>query len=420
MRHENGSKDDRLLVFLRACNWLRISGRRGGSSEWTVRFWRCDIYGRLRKSAFEEVDGMAGKVKRIQLSGYKSIQNMDLALGDINVLIGANGAGKSNFLSALDLIRSIFDGKLQYAVAKSGGADTLLHYGVRTTDTMGISLKMIQADVIGQYDAKIEYAVDDELFFAYESAVLSKGSTIDHLFPSTVGKQEARIAKLNSAGGKWFTHSIGGWRFYQFDDTSSQAKIRFASNTDDNLFLRENGGNLAAFLYAIQHSHPSNYGRIVGTIRLTAPFFDDFVLSPNPLNPNKIQLRWKDVKGEIFGSHQLSDGTLRMIALATVLLQPQLPSLIMIDEPELGLHPFAIEVLADLLRAASRQTQIVVSTQSPSLVNQFSIEDLIVVEWRAGVSQFERKSKKDFETWLEDYTLGDLWEMNLLGGRPSR
>jgi predicted ATPase len=166
----------------------------------------------------------------------------------------------------------------------------------------------------------------------------------------------------------------------------------------------------------------SNYYRnIVETIRLVAPFFDDFVLRPSPLNPDKIRLEWREKGSDAyFNAHALSDGTLRFISLATLLLQPpdQLPTTILLDEPELGLHPYAINVLGGLLRSTALDTQIIVSTQSVTLVNQFDPEDLVIVERENGASIFRRPDETEIEGWLEGYSLGELWEKNVLGGRP--
>ncbi|WP_207636006.1 AAA family ATPase [Desulfofarcimen acetoxidans] len=161
------------------------------------------------------------------------------------------------------------------------------------------------------------------------------------------------------------------------------------------------------------------YRRIISTIRLMAPFFDDFELVPSKYNQNYILLNWKERGSHpdlIFGPHQLSDGTLRMMALVTLLLQPELPNLIIIDEPELGLHPYAITVLASLLRSASAKTQIIVSTQSVTLIDQLELDDLIVVDRKDNQSVFKRLASHEFEVWLEEYSLGELWEKNVLGG----
>ncbi|HEX3051727.1 MAG TPA: AAA family ATPase, partial [Aggregatilineaceae bacterium] len=211
------------------------------------------------------------------------------------------------------------------------------------------------------------------------------------------------------------------WKLYQFHDTSESARVKQTGEIGDNAFLRPDAGNLAAFLFMLQEAHPEDYSRIVKAIQMVAPFFDDFNLRPSPLNPNKIQLEWRE-KGsdDYFNASMLSDGTLRFMCMATLLLQPNLPSTILIDEPELGLHPYAITLLTGLLRSAAAQTQVIVATQSVPLVNQFTPEDIVVVDRLAGQSTFRRLEAAEIENWMDEYGLGDLWEKNVIGGRPQR
>ena len=174
------------------------------------------------------------------------------------------------------------------------------------------------------------------------------------------------------------------------------------------------------------------------TVQLVAPFFDDFFLEPLVLNEDTIRLEWRHrgpdsyyyrgADGKIhqgansyFDVTSLSDGLLRFIALATLFLQPKKlrPSVILLDEPELGLHPAAITILASLIKQVSAEAQVVVATQSPLFLDHFEPEDVLVADRVDGATQLERKNKKDLEHWLEDYSLGQLWEKNELGGRPA-
>jgi predicted ATPase len=121
-----------------------------------------------------------------------------------------------------------------------------------------------------------------------------------------------------------------------------------------------------------------------------------------------------------FGPHQLSDGTLRFTALATLLLLPMemLPGTIIIDEPELGLHPYAIKLLASLLADASERTQVLVATQSTALVDEVRPEDVIVANLEEGATSLQRLDRESLADWLKDYSLSQMWESNLFGGRP--
>ncbi len=188
---------------------------------------------------------------------------------------------------------------------------------------------------------------------------------------------------------------------------------------NDNQVLHPNGSNLAAFLFFLKEAHPKNYEDIRTAVQQVAPFFDDFVLRRNPLNKTTIQLEWREKGSDVpFLAHHLSDGSLRFMLLSTLLLQPNLPETIIIDEPELGLHPFAINFLASLIKSVSKEKQIICSTQSVTLVNQFDPEDLIIVDRKDGQTVFNRLESDQVEKWLADYSLGDLWEKNWIGGRP--
>ena len=214
--------------------------------------------------------------------------------------------------------------------------------------------------------------------------------------------------------------SLISWKVFHFHDTSETAGVKRYGALHDNRFLRPDASNLAAYLYFLKQKHEQTYQQIRKTVQLAISFFDDFALRPDRLNEDQIRLLWqqKDSDYEFLAS-QLSDGSIRFICLVTALLQPDPPSTMIIDEPELGLHPYAITLLGALMRSASQRTQLIVSTQSVPLLNEFAIEDLIVVERENGVSIFKRLEKSDFELWLEEYTVGELWEKNILGGRPA-
>jgi predicted ATPase len=198
--------------------------------------------------------------------------------------------------------------------------------------------------------------------------------------------------------------------------------MRKTAKVDDNRFLRPDGSNLPAFLYFLKLKHPEEYELIRDTIRRVAPFFDDFSLEPLLLNPSDLKLEWRHRNSaQYFDAAALSDGTLRFIALATLLMQPKKhrPSAILVDEPELGLHPYAIEILAAMIRQAAVDTQVIVSTQSSLLLDHFDPEDVLVAERNTGGTTLKRLDSNQLRDWLQDYSLGQLWEKNEIGGRPT-
>lgn len=351
-------------------------------------------------------------ISEISLKGYKSIRAIEgLQLRPINVLIGANGSGKSNFLGALKLLRSTAMGgsELSHLVARSGGADRLLHFGAKVTNSIFFLVSFI--DGTGDFSVGLTYGTDDELviWLSPSESEIPSDFVADRKVPPGILPFEFARSKANC------------WRFYHFHDAGATSPMKVMADLHDNRHLRTDGSNLAAFLFLLSKKHPNEYGQIRQTVRLAAPFFDDFVLQPSELNEEKILLEWRHRgSGAYFNASSLSDGSLRFIALATLLLQPEtlMPSVILLDEPELGLHPYAITLLASLLKQASQASQIVVATQSPLLLDHFEPEDVLVAERVEGATQLRRLDSGKLKVWLQDYSLGQLWEKNEFGGRP--
>ncbi|MDE1491953.1 AAA family ATPase [Xenorhabdus bovienii] len=354
-------------------------------------------------------------LSRIKISGYKSIAECDLPMGCLNVLIGANGAGKSNFISFFRLIAIVLDHRLQSFVSKMGGPDTLLHFSRKKTEYMSSELYF----GYNGYQFELEPTNDNRMMFRHESLF----GDIKGDYDIGSGHFESQVSKHHTDINDDALPAMIRWRVYHFHDTSDSARVKQTHRINDNDYLREDGANLAAFLYRLKKHHPQHYTRIIKTLQMVAPFFGDFYLRPTPDNADYIQLEWTEKEQDIpFKASELSDGTLHFILLATVLLQPEnyMPGSIIIDEPELGLHPYAINVLAGLIKNASNKHQIIISTQSVELVNQFDADDLIVVDKQQGASTFKRLNHEMLSEWLEDYSLGELWKKNLLGGRPQR
>jgi predicted ATPase len=353
-------------------------------------------------------------LESIEIEGFLSIRSATVALGALNVLIGANGSGKTNFVRAFEFLGRLLDQELGLFVGLNGGASALLHSG----DNQIRVVVNVRTD---RYEATLLPAANDELIFGTEViadyvAGYPRGFGIGH--------RESALYTYDEMGARHPVQTLlQGCRVFHFQDTSLDAPMKQFVPTADNLVLRNDGGNLAAVLLDLLNNRSkakqSAYLRIVGAVRQVAPFFRDFVLVPE--NNDRIRLRWRQAGSDaVFSAQQLSDGTLRFICLATLLLHPDLPGLVVLDEPELGLHPFAIVQLAGLLRQASARSQVLCATQSVTLVSQFELADVIVADRRGGASAFHRPDPEPLAQWLADYSLGELWEKNLLVGRTSR
>jgi len=358
------------------------------------------------------------QLSRIMINGFKSINECDLELRNINVLIGSNGAGKSNFISIFDMLQKILSSELALYVGKKGGAGTLFYNGKKVTDS--IVMEFYYGENV--YGFELEATESDGLIFREEHFESKK---------FLWGDSGHKESKFSDAIKDFFVGLVDAenWLFkpfsiYQFHDTSPSSRIKSAHNISNCAVLINDARNLAAFLYRLKHNFPKSYADILSAIKLVAPFFNDFVLEPKELNAEQIILQWMKVDcADILNATQLSDGTLRFICLATLLLQPieLQPSTIIIDEPELGLHPFAIAILAEMVQKASVNKQIILATQSVELLDNFDVDDVVVVDNDANGSKFKRLEREALTYWLEnEYSLGELWNKNVLGGRFSR
>jgi predicted ATPase len=351
----------------------------------------------------------------VTIKGYKSIHDLTkFELKNINVLIGPNGVGKSNFISFFKLLNALVEGNLGSYISKSGSPDALLYFGRKKTP-------LFQAELYfgnNGYKFSLEPTVDNRMMFSEEELWWNMRG----FDPLGSGHFETKIdCGIQPVIASHVIDALKKWRVYHFHDTSENSRMKQVGKISDNEYLRPDASNLAAFLYLIKEENSDTYTKIIKTVRLAFPAFGDFILRQQPENKTSIQLGWKE-KGsdELFLAHQLSDGTLRFICLATLLLQPDeyLPDTILIDEPELGLHPYAVKLLAGMLKSAADDRQVIVSTQSVELVDGFEADDIVVVNRRDEQSKLERLDLERLTPWLEDYSLGQLWKKNLLGGRP--
>lgn len=355
-------------------------------------------------------------MKQIQIQGYKSINNLLLKLTPINIIIGANGSGKSNFLSFFEFLKKIKDKNLRETVSTKGGTNKFLHKGDKVTEEIKARLFFPHTN---SYSFTIKKG-DDNFIFTHE------GLWYENIYynnPIEIAQfsEESKLQDANVPRAEYIRNYINGLKKYHFHDTGSSSPFNKETNIDnDGFFLYDDGKNLASFLYNIKIDNKITYNLIVKTIQSIAPFFLDFFLLPN--QQGYIKLRWLDKYNSIpYGANELSDGTIRFIALATLFLQPTLPETIIIDEPELGLHPFAISKLSGLIKSvALKGTQVIVATQSTDLISHFIPEDIITVDQVNGESKFERLNSKTLQPWLDDYTLDELWKRNIIStGHPN-
>lgn len=352
-------------------------------------------------------------LNRVIIKGYKSIQHVDLELKPINILIGSNGVGKTNFISFLKLINIIYEQRL-HNYTMQNNAEKLFHYGLKQTKELKGYLQFGD----NAYGVTLQARDDGSLFIAEENSYYRK-SCYSY---SITNRGESYIKDSDTFRDKWLRDYLQSYKIYHFHDTSKGAPLRSNSNINDNRFLKTDGSNLPAFLYMLQQKYPKALKRIEQTIRSVMPYFENFSLAPSVLNEELINLQWNDIESDskYFDANDFSDGSVRFIAIATLLLQPILPKVIIIDEPELGLHPTAIVKLSGMIKsAAARGCQIIISTQSVNLINNFEVDDIITVDRKGKQSSFNRLNNDTLKNWLEDYSLGELWTKSIINGQPT-
>jgi predicted ATPase len=358
-------------------------------------------------------------LSHIKIKGFKSIKELDLEMKSINVLIGANGSGKSNFVSVFGLLESIYYQRLQTYIAINGGAERFLHFGSKNTNEITLDLNF--TDKANGYSIKLLKNNEHDVLIESEIANFFKHNRV-----ITEKNAESNIQNpTNQEIIQYSREYLQQCKLYHFHDTSSTAKFKSSQDINANRFLSSFAENLAPFLYRLKNEFTYDYQNIVQAVQTVAPYFHDFDFS---INGENILLRWQhknDLSNLGFSAQVLSDGTARFICMATLFLQPKelLPATIVLDEPELGLHPDAITVLSEIIKAISNQgTQVVISTQSVTLANCFEPDDFIIVDYENGESKFKRFKENDYpelEKWLENYQMGTTWEENLIGGMPK-
>lgn len=353
----------------------------------------------------------------VAIKGYKSFKDFTVSLRDINLLIGANGAGKSNFLTVFELLSNAYEQKLRAYVATAGGVDKLLYHGRKATDRIAITISEGQ----GYYHLSLMES-DGSLIVEHELLGHHTPGGQESQTDIALYKEEPRLKEYNGTGSAAYIKDyISQIRKFHFHDTGRKSPFTADSHVrNDAYMMYEHGENLASILYRIREGHPTHYRRIIRVIQSVAPYFSDFYL--HPTGADTLRLQWQDkFSNMVYGPSDLSDGTIRFIAMTVLFMQPSPPKVIIIDEPELGLHPFAIAKLASLIRTAAKNgSQIIAATQSADLISHFEPQDIITVDQGAEGSSMRRLAQEELAHWLGDYTLGELWKQNIInGGQPA-
>lgn len=366
------------------------------------------------------------RLKEVEIRGYKSINfenAVTLRLGDVNILLGANGAGKSNIVSFFKMLSYMMSNSFASYVEMAGTSNYLLHYGAKRTPFIEGSLKFSCNNFDDIYHFKLANAAPDRLIVIEESIKWHRdGEDKSYEILLEPNFKESALADCQDPVAKSIYRMLSFCKVYQFHDSSSDGPLRQVCPVETSDYLQSQGNNLPSFLLFLKKNFKDSYDRIISYVREVVPQFDDFYLEPVG---RVISLRWRDMSANdyVFDAHQFSDGSIRFIALATLLLQPRdtMPSVIILDEPELGLHPFAITKLAEMIKDAAGHSQVIIASQSKDLVDHFDIGDISIIEMdeKSLCTSVRKLSEDEYKLWLEHYTVSELWDKNVLGGRPE-
>lgn len=365
------------------------------------------------------------RLKSVKIQGFKSIpfqHPLELTFGDINILLGANGAGKSNIISFFKMLGFMMSGSLQRFIAEYGTNQKFLYYGSKKTPTMSATLRFEAPSSYDDYSFSLTAAVPDRLILSSEDMEW-KHVRDDKPFKSQLQSDfnESALVKSHDKTEKVIRNLLGSCKVFQFSDSSNSSPMRQAAPVDSAHYLQSEANNLASFLYYLKNNYPDSFRRITEYVRDVVPQFHEFYLEPER---GYISLKWMDNSANdyVLSADQFSDGSIRFIALATLLLQPEetMPFVIIVDEPELGLHPYAIDQLNEMIKDASKHAQIIVATQSTAIIDGFSADEVTVIERNSAIQGTcaRKLTEEEYQDWLEEYTLSELWNKNIIGGRP--
>ena len=415
--------------------WTPLEGEEGRGmcrqpddpqEEPTMHFHGCDLW--------LPTEDAGAHIERIRIRGFRSLADVELRpRAGGSVLIGANGSGKSNFVHFVNMLGWMLKSRrLGEFVNTEGGADDQLHGGSETTPRLDAEIAIRTDTGRNDYRFGLAYAHPDRLIFTEEAFRYSRDDLAGEARWTQLGSghPEARIVEAGQSDGssrsstpnartaRTITYLLRNCAAYQFHNTGARSNFMKKWDAGDNTYMRSDGGNLAAILNRLEHEDVRRYELICRHIRRVLPGFDRFEIEEQY---GKVATRWRSMHfDKSFGAHLTSDGSLRFFALVTLLNLPleMLPSVILLDEPELGLHPKAIALIGDMIRALASRRQVIAATQSPLLVDAFELNEVSVLELRDGRTELHTPDAEQLRTWLDDFSVGELWQKNLLGGRP--
>ena len=361
-------------------------------------------------------------IKSVTIKGFRNLKCVEnLELSNLNVLIGGNGVGKSTLMHFFEMLSWMHQGSnFQEYVIRNGGGDDQFFMGGLATPEMTADISMETKDGTYDYGVSLVYLKAKDRAWVTEERYRFVPPASEEAVPYQVLKEmeaESQLGRQTDPTAQKIRKLLQQFGVFHFYDAAANATANKRWEVSDSYCLHPDGGNLAPVLLSLKENDRQRYQYIVDQIQSVFPNLGDFVLTQEY---GKVLLQWKHrFSNKVLGPYLTSDGTLRFFFLVTLLNLPsdRLPSVLFIDEPELGLHPYAMELVAAMLKRVARTKQVVVATQSANLLDCFDLDNIIVAESHGGAAQFKRMNRQDYERWLEDdYQPSDIWLSQSVGG----
>lgn len=384
------------------------------------------------------------KITKLHIEGFRSLRDVIWSPGDLNVIIGSNGTGKSNLLRFLELISVSAQGKLGKYIQSLGGMDPIVWDGVaisikfvmETSPTIEIDPEQYELELV-RLGAGSSYKIENErLINSYKQKKGTEAKPFKflerHAKKATIFNEKERKfvtpeeyvsdeeSLLSLASGPFaknhfippFQKELAAIAVYRDLNTSMDAPIRQSVISRMEERVDPDGQNLISVLHTLYTGNREFKNDINAAMQ--AAFGDDFeelIFPPAADQRVQLRVRWKSLKREQSAA-ELSDGTLRFLFLLTVLASPSLAPIIAIDEPETGLHPSMLPLVAEYAVAASRRSQIILTTHSPQFLDAFvDIKPTTTVaKWADGQTTLQTLQEDALDYWLKEYSLGNLFQ----------
>jgi predicted ATPase len=380
------------------------------------------------------------RFKELSIKGFRRLYNVRLPLRPLSVLIGANGTGKTSVLDVLSLLANSAQGKLSSSITDLSGLTSVLTYEKAENLELGISMEVPQHEPL-EYSLKLSprgvaYTIEEETLSQqrYMPApflhIVSHGADVKYFEGdqrrlvrptweyNPLETSLSQVPKMFSEPEE-FRNRLASSTFYHVLQVESRSPVRLPQPMQPALLPGKNGEELVSCLFYLRETDRARFEAVEDALRTAFPRFDR--LDFPPVAAGTLALAWRESGySKPLYMHQLSEGTLRFLWLATLLQSPGLTALTLLDEPEVSLHPELLGLLADLLREASRRTQIIVATHSDALIRFLESSEVVVMDsTEDGTTSLIRADQLNLDEWLKEYSLDELWRNGRMGARAS-